>query len=338
MSQGFGNIDPKDQQRALLDQLMGISRNSTLEEQAKPRKLYERDVCRLQLTGMSPWILLKDTKSEDWVRSAYAKLYRKQPDWDPSELSCDAALLSQYEALTPGQRDKYGCDYDLLVVLDELVSACDRKKKRNEEHLEQKEGSKVTEEDVKQIADISDKIKEKMEQAEQLGEEGEVDESLKVMQEVETLQQLKRQIEGGNQVQQRLPEGANLRKTTVCEITGDIIDGAAAADDAWMKSHFEGRDYVGWKEVREKYVELRGKGLQKGIPGYRHDDEKYSSGDRSSPKDRTRDRDRHDRDRRGDRDRCGLSQPTVRCLPVAYTCFLCSFDTQRSPQWTRQWA
>jgi hypothetical protein len=68
--------------------------------------------------------------------------------------------------------------------------------------------------------------------------QGEVDHSMAVMQEVETLTDLYRQIQHGSQLHQ----AGLLRQQTVCEVTGDVIDGSAAGDDAWMQSHFEGKE------------------------------------------------------------------------------------------------
>ena len=122
----------------------------------------------------------KDTKSEGWVQNMYAKALRKGSEYDPSVLVTDMSLKTEYDKLTQEQKDQYGYEHQLFMALDELVTLCDRKIVRNQERLEMKESAKVSEEDVKQLMDIDNKIKEKTDQAEALGEEGEVDESLKV--------------------------------------------------------------------------------------------------------------------------------------------------------------
>lgn len=301
MNNGFGNVDPKDLMRAQLDQMMGLSRNSSLEDQANPKKFFEKDVCKFYLCGCSPWKLLEGTKSEGWVQNCYAKMHKKGSEYDPSVLVTEVSMKGEYDKLTQEQKDNYGYEYQLFLALDELVGLCDRKILRNHERLEMKAGAKVSEDDVKQLVEIETKLREKTELAERMGEEGEVDESMKIMQEVESLREIKNTIERGSaEVVVKNPKG----QTTICEMTGDIIDGAAAADDLWMKSHFEGKEYQGWKTLRERLVELKaknsGRGPSRGQSGYRHDGS-HGSRDRDSDRHRDKGRDRHG-DRRG-RDR-----------------------------------
>ena len=303
---GFGNIDPREAMRMELDKMMGAQRNDALDEQAKPKKFSAREVCKLFLAGCSPWQLLEGTKSEAWVQTMYAKKHHKGTDYDPGVLVTDLNMKAEYDKLTQEQKDKYGYENELFIALEELVTLCDRKMQRNVERLEQKEGAKVTEDDVKQLVDIETKIKEKTDLAEQLGEEGEVDESMKMMQEIEALQEIKNTIERGTAA--AMQKQTN-RTSTICDMTGELIDGAAAADDNWMQSHFTSKDYLGWKELREKFAELKakndGRGPARGVSGYRHDDDGKSK-DRRGDRGRDRDRDRRgdrDRDRRSDRDR-----------------------------------
>ena len=350
MNEGFGNVDAKTAMRMMMDEMMGQNRDATEEEKMeKMHKVYDRGTDKMfTCWGVSVWKLFKDTKSQDWAFNAY----RKRGDGDPTDLEASQDCRKQWLELTQEQRDAYGYERELYLLLDDLVTQCDGKIERNLSRIESLHVSvRCCRDDFAShtVVSFAGEPKRRRGRREDAGHpeeiegedryggaagrrgmwvrsslslvhpdasfvQGEVDHSMAVMQEVETLTDLYRQIQHGSQLHQ----AGLLRQQTVCEVTGDVIDGSAAGDDAWMQSHFEGKEYVGWKTIRDKLKEMKalrnGQGPPAGLSGFRHDDERSArdlqrraesskGGDRDRGRDRdrrrsrSRSRDRRDRDR-----------------------------------------
>ena len=80
-------------------------------------------------------------------------------------------------------------------------------------------------------------------------------------------------------------------KMLLCRISGNILSNVSSVHR--LNSHFRGKQFNGWKQIREKYAELKEKNPPRGIPGYGP-----NGGESSSS--RSRDDDRHHRRRRDD--------------------------------------
>ena len=75
-------------------------------------------------------------------------------------------------------------------------------------------------------------------------------------------------------------------KMLLCRISGNILSNVSSIHR--LTSHFRGKQFNGWKRIREKFAELEKKNPPRGVPGY------GPNGGRS------RDDDRHHRRRRDD--------------------------------------
>ena len=94
-----------DQQRALLEQLMGMERDVPLSERTgKKRMFYDPDICKYHVAGISPYTLFKGTKSDLCIHSGpYTKIL-------------DDECQKQFQELPQREKDKYGYEYDLMMT------------------------------------------------------------------------------------------------------------------------------------------------------------------------------------------------------------------------------
>ena len=270
---GFGSADPKASQRALLDQLMGAERDLDLESKAR-KKFWEKDVCKLYLAGLSPYKLLKETRGfvangyDVWVKHAYA--YALRLDCRPDDVDCerwkiDHNLKAQYDALDDETKARYGYERVLYDCVHSLVKQGDRRIANQKEKIEVKNVT-ITDDIVAKIAELDAAYRAKTEESETLGEVGEIEESMRAMGEADEIRKAKVDLET------KCMGGEGTKRFVVCQTTGDLIEAAAAADDAWMASHFESADFQGWKVLRETCARLKlqrdGRGPARHAPGY----------------------------------------------------------------------
>ncbi|GAB5365953.1 hypothetical protein AAMO2058_001102700 [Amorphochlora amoebiformis] len=280
---------PMDTQRALLDQLMGKERNASFEEREKmQRHFWDDDVCKYFLVGLCPYDLFKNTKSD---LGEYDKVF-------------DLRAKSEYDALPQEEKDKYPYQWDLFDLLKRLIDECDRKIQRNKERCEaderlKNEPKKLNEEEAKRLGQIQDEISKLSKEAEEAGEEGKIEQAKILTMRVEGLRGEAEQI-------MKKPEDIrlNTRQLMVCEVSGVLM--STTDSESRLKSLYSGKQYQGWKKVRDFYAEL-----QKIIAGKRrptrpwpHETKRNGrrdSREREKPRDRERDGDRDRRNRSRDR-------------------------------------
>mmetsp|Transcript_17163 Transcript_17163/g.53633 ORF Transcript_17163/g.53633 Transcript_17163/m.53633 type:complete len:313 (-) Transcript_17163:25-963(-) len=204
---------------------------------------------------------------DGWVRHAYAYALQASVDtMEPSSFVCDVNLKSQYEVLSEEEKAKFGYERLLLECLGSLVRQCDKRVASNQERIA-KMTAEIPEETMRRIAELEAAYKAKLDESERLGEVGEIEESMKLVAEAEVIKAEKAGVEAG------FSTNEHGKRFLVCQTTGDLIESAAAADDAWMASHFESDDYQGWKTLREWHARLAalrdGRGPPRGVTGYR---------------------------------------------------------------------
>ena len=192
---GFGNVDPKDQQRALLDQLMGTMRDEPVDSEARDRvKFHDRNVCKFYLVGMSPWRLMRGTKSEAWVQKTYARIYEREDEGDsfnPDSLVCEPKLKSEYDQLPDAEKERYGYEELLLRCICDPREAVRPQDRAESDRIQEAANASVTDEEILRMVQLDNEVKAKTARAEELGEQGDVDESLELMREVESLRAAK---------------------------------------------------------------------------------------------------------------------------------------------------
>ncbi|PRP86887.1 hypothetical protein PROFUN_03635 [Planoprotostelium fungivorum] len=277
-----------DEQRRILDALMGTSRNGDAEDK---KDFTDPDVCKFFLVGFCPVELFINTKMDV---GECKKIHQESLKMDYEEAS---------------KKREYGYEQDLIRELESIVHDCDRKinnaRKRLEHNQEvEKQLSGETEAD-----DLGPEIEKLIKKAEELGEEGEVDESLKVMEQVNNLKAQQQADKARRQAMTTPPaipaleigplsnQQQKLRVCDVCAALLSIID-----SDKRLADHFGGRLHHGYVKVREKLEQLK-KNRKPERPSYRDDNRER---DRQRDRERVaqdRDRDYNDRDRQRDRER-----------------------------------
>ncbi|GAB4835369.1 hypothetical protein Ancab_000279 [Ancistrocladus abbreviatus] len=162
-----------DALRKQLDVLMGANRNGDVKE--VNRKYYDRDVCRLFLSGLCPHELFQLTKM----------------DMGPCPKVHSLQLRKEYEEAKAKGLHSY--DRDLEDVIDRLIVECDRKISRALKRLSDEDAkaaiaisvSEVTQNP--EIIELSKQIKEKLKEADQHDLEGKTDLKIRALEEVEEL-------------------------------------------------------------------------------------------------------------------------------------------------------
>ncbi|XVE62152.1 hypothetical protein DITRI_Ditri06bG0095800 [Diplodiscus trichospermus] len=162
-----------DAMRKQLDVLMGANRNGDVRE--VNRKYYDRDVCRLFLSGLCPHELFQLTKM----------------DMGPCPKVHSLQLRKEYEEAKAKGVDNY--DRELEDAIDRLIVECDRKIGRALKRLEDEDAkaaiaisvSEVTQ--TPEVLELSKQIKEKLKEADQHDLEGKTDLKIRAMEEVEEL-------------------------------------------------------------------------------------------------------------------------------------------------------
>lgn len=104
-------------------------------------------VCKYYLCGLSPHYLFKNTKSAGDV-------YRHLGDYDKV---CDDECKRQWEELPQEEKDKYGYEYELKVLLEKLVRDCDRRIEKGKERIrKESEPWPLSEDDKKEVRRLID--------------------------------------------------------------------------------------------------------------------------------------------------------------------------------------
>ncbi|KAL2549260.1 LUC7 related protein [Forsythia ovata] len=162
-----------DALRKQLDVLMGANRNGDVEEVT--RKYFDRDVCRLYLSGLCPHDLFQLTKMD---KGPCPKVHSLQ-------------LRKEYQEAKAKGLDNY--DRDLEDNIDRLIVECDRKIERALRRLDEEDAkaaiaisvSEVTQ--TPEILELSKQIKEKLKEVDQFDLEGKTDMKIRALEELEEL-------------------------------------------------------------------------------------------------------------------------------------------------------
>nr|PNR37571.1 hypothetical protein PHYPA_020680 [Physcomitrium patens] len=160
--------------RKQLDALMGANRNGDVLE--VKRNYWDRDVCRLYLTGLCPHDLFQLTKM----------------DLGPCSKVHSLQLRKEYEEAKANGKDNY--DRDLEDCLEKHIVECDRKIQRALKRLEDDDAGAATAIAVSEVTqspealEYTRQIKEKLKAAEYLDLEGRGDDKIRIMEVVQELQ------------------------------------------------------------------------------------------------------------------------------------------------------
>uniref|UniRef100_A0A7S0N5A5 Luc7-like protein n=1 Tax=Pyramimonas obovata TaxID=1411642 RepID=A0A7S0N5A5_9CHLO len=269
-----------DAMRAMLEELMGPERDVPLHLRTnRKRQFSDPEVCKYYLCGLSPSFIFKNTKSADDV-------YRVLGDYDKI---CDDDLKATWDALPQEEKDTYGYEYELMQLLEQLVRECDKRITRARERIQRDQDHPVfSNEDQKKLEVHKSSVKELTDAVEAASESGDIDTAQEIMAKLELAKKVQEAFEKNMQPEKQL---------SVCPVSGVYM--SSTDNEQRQADHLSGKQYQGWKAIREKLKELQ----ERKVPpkGSHRPSSDKDRRDRESSKDR--DRDRRDRERSRDRDR-----------------------------------
>ncbi|KAK7111142.1 luc7-like protein 3 isoform X1 [Littorina saxatilis] len=271
---------------ALLDELMGRSRNFDPNDQPPELHWDSEEVCKHFLCGFCPHELFTNTRADLGICN---KIH-------------DEALRKQY--VESGRFEKMGYEEDFLRFLQNMISDVEKRIRRGHQRLALNNaqgilngGFNSAKED--KINMLTEKINELVSQAEELGCEGKVEEAQGVMKLCDQLKEERTQIQNqsGNE---DLPQ---LKQMEVCEVCGAflIVGDAPQRQD----EHLMGKQHAGYAQVRAE-IEKRKVGKMKTKAEVEEKQKEKEEKDREVEKEREdrrkKEKEREERERR-DRDK-----------------------------------
>ncbi|KAG9467127.1 hypothetical protein GDO78_015551 [Eleutherodactylus coqui] len=224
------------QMRAMLDQLMGTSRDGDSTRQRI--KFSDERVCKSHLLNCCPHDILSGTRMD---LGECLKVH-------------DLALRADYE-IASKQQDFF-FELDAMDHLKSFIADCDRQTDVAKKSLadSQKEISAEVAAKAEKVHELNEEIGKLLAKAEQLGAEGNVEESQKVMDEVEKTRIRKREAE--EIYRSSMPASSfQQQKLRVCEVCSAYL--GLHDNDRRLADHFGGKLHLGFIEIREKLDELK---------------------------------------------------------------------------------
>jgi len=287
-------MSASDQMRAMLDQLMGTTRNGEVGS----IKYSDPKVCKSFLMNCCPHEILAATRM----------------DMGECPKRHELALRADYEAAQK-LRDHY-YDVDACDHLTQFVADCDRKTEASKKKLAdtQEALSEEVTGKANSVHDFAEQIGKKLAAAELMGAEGKVEESIKLMEEVEEIR--KNKAEAEQDYRNSMPASSyQQQKLRVCEVCSAYL--GIHDNDRRLADHFGGKLHLGFIQIREKLAELQAtmdirrplkreaKMLEISSGGESGDrEEKYQGGfGRRDVEERRRERGDREKGERGGRDR-----------------------------------
>jgi len=245
-----------DAVRAMMDQLMGEDRDLPPDQRSgRGRAFEDPEVDRAHLCGCSPFVVLANTKSESML-----------PPLD-GPLVQDDKLKARWDALPQAEKDRYGFEHETLNLLRSLVDEMDRRiaalKARVEAAPEVPEAEICPPETSEALQGLKDQIEELQVRAEAAGDAGAIDESLALNEQAEALGRRKAELEAGVEARRA---AALARRQVVCTVSG--LQHAANDSEARVEELRQGRQYRGWKAIRDRLAELEAQRPPRGDPKY----------------------------------------------------------------------
>ena len=230
---------------AMLDEMMGPERNIDLDKvTGKRRRFDDEDVDRHFLVGCSPYQLFQGSKKNIGYLDEFARHVGMDPARN-SRMVCDEACKAEYEALPQTEKDRLGWERDTFFLLGFLIKRCDDRVRNAREQLEA-HARRVEDKVAERKVGWQTRIDAKMRASEEAGEAGLVDECQKLIAEANAV----RAASEKDLEQYRKEQSRGTDHQKVCPVSGAIVT-KDATPESDTSGHYAGRNYVGWKKIRE---------------------------------------------------------------------------------------
>merc|ERR1739848_645722 len=229
-------MSASEQMRAMLDQLMGTSRNGP-DTNPHGVKYTDHKVCKSFLYGCCPHEILASTRMD---LGECPKIH-------------DLALRADYQQAAKNK--DYFYDVEATEHLRAFIEDCDRRTELAKKRLAetQEELSAEVSSKAEKVHELSETIGKKLAQAEHAGAEGKVEESIKFMEEVEDIR--KKKVSAELEYRNSMPASSyQQQKLRVCEICSAYL--GIHDNDRRLADHFGGKLHLGFIKIREKLDEL----------------------------------------------------------------------------------
>uniref|UniRef100_A0A674D6F6 Zgc:158803 n=1 Tax=Salmo trutta TaxID=8032 RepID=A0A674D6F6_SALTR len=224
------------QMRAMLDQLMGTSRDGDTMRQRI--KFTDERVCKSHLLDSCPHDILSGTRMD---LGECVKVH-------------DLALRADFEIASKQQ--EYFFELDAAEHLQSFIADCDRRTELAKKRLAetQDEISAEVAAKAERVHELNEEIGKLLARAEQLGGEGNVEEAQEVLEKVEKTRAMKKEAE--DVYRNSMPASSfQQQKLRVCEVCSAYL--GLHDNDRRLADHFGGKLHLGFIEIREKLERLR---------------------------------------------------------------------------------
>ncbi|XP_020809572.1 putative RNA-binding protein Luc7-like 1 isoform X2 [Drosophila serrata] len=233
MSGASNKMSATDQMRAMLDQLMGTTRNGD----ERQLKFSDSRVCKSFLLDCCPHDILASTRMD---LGECPKVH-------------DLAFRADYESAAK-TRDYY-YDIEAMEHLQAFIADCDRRTDSAKQRLKETQEELTAEvaEKANAVHGLAEEIGKKLAKAEALGEAGEVEDSMELMKEIDELRGKK--IKAEHEYRTSMPASTyQQQKLRVCEVCSAYL--GIHDNDIRLADHFGGKLHLGFLTIREKLIEL----------------------------------------------------------------------------------
>ncbi|EDV96135.1 putative RNA-binding protein Luc7-like 1 [Drosophila grimshawi] len=234
MSAPSNKMSATDQMRAMLDQLMGTTRNG---DDGRGLKFSDARVCKSFLLDCCPHDILASTRMD---LGECPKVH-------------DLAFRADYESANKS-RDYY-YDIEAMEHLQAFIADCDRRTDSAKQRLKETQEELTAEvaEKANAVHSLAEEIGKKLAKAEALGEAGEVEDSMELMKEIDELRGKK--IKAEHEYRTSMPASTyQQQKLRVCEVCSAYL--GIHDNDIRLADHFGGKLHLGFLTIREKLIEL----------------------------------------------------------------------------------
>ncbi|XP_033243200.1 putative RNA-binding protein Luc7-like 1 [Drosophila miranda] len=233
MSAPSNKMSATDQMRAMLDQLMGTTRNGD----ERQLKFSDTRVCKSFLLDCCPHDILASTRMD---LGECPKVH-------------DLAFRADYESAAKS-RDFY-YDIEAMEHLQAFIADCDRRTDSAKQRLKETQEELTAEvaEKANAVHALAEEIGKKLAKAEALGEAGEVEDSMELMKEIDELRSKK--VKAEHEYRTSMPASTyQQQKLRVCEVCSAYL--GIHDNDIRLADHFGGKLHLGFLTIREKLIEL----------------------------------------------------------------------------------
>ena len=226
-----------DEQRELLDQLMGVNRNNDRSHNEVTDYRDER-VCKLFLRGLCPHDMFVNTKNDEGPCKKLHSLPVKMR-FDESD-------------------DVYIYDMMIEKELRARVADIDRTVRRQYDRLESEKDQGLVYERNEDYMRLTVDVVRMGDVAEAAADNDDIDKAQELMFRVDALMKQREDVKAGlletHKLAHKLPQADPSKKLRVCDVCGSLL--SILDSDKRLADHFMGKQHIGFQTMRDALVAI----------------------------------------------------------------------------------